>query len=284
MLFIKYLKKVFQEFSRDRGSMLAAAIAYTAIFATVPFLVVITSFASLVFGQRAIDGTLFSNIQDLVGPQASDTLQKAIAHANQTGHSVLALIIGLVISLFAASALTAQLQRAFDSVFKIQPKQGGGIKRFAYVKVRNIALVVLASVVIIMSVAATALLSAIGASISAHFNESTSLLQITNLLTSLAVFVVFLYLLYRMLPDAEMPRLLALWTALIIGVLFMVGKLILGWVIGHNATVSAYGAAASLITLLLWFYYTAQILLLGAEGMKVYAKRHDIKYQPKPTS
>lgn len=98
---------------------------------------------------------------------------------------------------------------------------------------------------------------------------------------SWAVFIVILYLIYRVLPDVYVPRRLALKTAAAVSLLFLVGKIILGFVIGRNGTAGAYGAAASLVVLLLWFYYTAQILILGAEGVKVYTDNHKIDLPPK---
>src|SRR5438045_163183 len=96
MPLFKFLKKVFGEFGADKGGQLSAAFAYTAIFALLPFLIVVISFAGLVFGQKAVEGSLFNNLHDVVGPNAATTIQNAIAHIHQGGHGLLALILGLI--------------------------------------------------------------------------------------------------------------------------------------------------------------------------------------------
>jgi membrane protein len=109
-------------------------------------------------------------------------------------------------------------------------------------------------------------------------------LEIVNNLVSLAVFALIIYLLYRVVPDVQIPRKIVLVTSLMVALLFLAGKVVLAVVIGHNGTASAYGAAASLVTLMLWAYYSAQIMFLGAEGMKVYAYKQALVYRPKKHS
>lgn len=281
MALFRFLKRVVQEFSADKGSQLAAALAYTGIFALAPLLLAIISIAGLLFGQRAVEGTLFTNLNGVVGPNTANSIQLAIAKTQGSQNSGLALLVGIVGSLIAAAALTSQLQNAFDRVFAVVPDPAGGFRRMIYVKLKNILVLISGSLIVAASIALTAILTALGSSASTSLGMPKATLQVINLLGSFAVFILILYLIYRVVPDIKMPRKIVLWTAVITGLLFLVGKIILGWVIGHNSTASAYGAAASIITLLLWFYYTSQIMLIGAEGMKVYANTHKVIYKPK---
>jgi membrane protein len=281
MPLFNFVKKTVEQFGEDKGSQLAAALAYTGVFALAPLFVVIISIAGLLFGQRAVEGRLFSNLADIVGAPAAASIQHAIAHTQQSGHSLLGLVVGIVAALLAAAALTGQLQSAFDTVFAVVPDPRAGIKRIVYVKLKNAILLIVGSLIVAASVVATAVLAAVGTNVSNRLGMPKATLQIINLLASYVVFVVVLYLIYRVLPNIKMPRSIVFWTSAMVGVLFLIGKIILGWVIGHNGTASAFGAAASVITLLLWFYYTGQILLIGAEGMKVYANKKGIQYKSK---
>jgi membrane protein len=281
MPLFKFVKAVYQNFSNDHGSQMAAALSYTGVFALAPLFIAIIGIAGLIFGQRAVEGTLFSNLNDVVGPSTAASIQHAISHTQTARHGSLALAIGIIGSLFAAAALTSQLQNCFDRVFAAVPDQSGGIKRLVYVKLKNIVVLLIGGLIVAASIAATALLTAVGGSIANHLGMPKGTLQFINLAGSFIIFIVILYLIYRVIPDIKMPRGIVFWTATITALMFLVGKIILGWVIGHNATASAYGAAASIIIIMLWFYYTAQIMLIGAEGMKVYANNHGIIYQPK---
>lgn len=281
MSLFKFLKTTFQEFSRDKGSQLAAAFAYSGIFALAPALLVVISVTGIIFGEKAAQGQLFSNLTDIVGSNTAGAVQRAIAHTHQSSHSGLALILGAVGSLLAASAITTQLQHAFDVIFAVTPVEGGGWKRFLYVKAKNIVILIIGSLIVVASIVVTSLLAAAGASLATRTGLPAGTLEVINTLASLAVFIIFFYVVYRVLPDVKLPRKVVLSAAVVVGLLFLIGKVILGWVIGHNGTASAYGAAASLVTLLLWFYYTGQLLFIGAEGIKVYANEHELKFRSK---
>lgn len=267
-----FLKSVFSEYGKDKCGQLAAAFAYVAIFAIGPLLLVVISLVGFIYGQRAAQGQLFSQLSSTVGSDTARTLQDVVANTNQSEGGAIALILGIIGLLLAAGGLTAQLQNSLDTIFRAVADPKAGIKFTIYIKLKNIFVVLLAGLVAIASVVLSALITGLG--------KGTGL-ELLNAGVSLLVFIWILYILYRVLPDVYVPRSLALKTAAVVSILFLVGKIILGIIIGRNGTASAYGAAASLVVLLLWFYYTAQILLLGAEGAKVYAEKHKISFEPK---
>jgi membrane protein len=281
MPLVRFLKQVFSEFSRDRVSTWCAAISYTALFAAVPVTLVVISVVGFFFGEKAAQGRIFASISEVVGPNAAHSIQNAIIHAHHSSHGTLALIVGFIGTILAAAALTNQMQNALDVIFAVVPDPKAGWRLTIYNKIKGALILIIGSLLVAASVFATALVAAVGIGLENHLGIPTSTLDFINIVGSLAVFVLLLYMIYRFIPDVTLPRKTIFVTAAIVGVFFLIGKIILGVVIGHNATTTAYGAAASLITLLLWFYYSSQILFFGAEGMKVYLNNRGYVYTPR---
>jgi membrane protein len=267
-----FVKKVLSEFGQDRAGMLSSAFAYTAVFSIGPLLLVLVSIVGFIYGEKAAQGQLASQLSGTFGPSAAKSLQGIVAHTSSTGRGVIGLVFGTIGLLLGAGSLTGQLQNSFDIILRARPDPKAGIKFTIYTKLKNIGVVMLASLVALASVVISALITGLGKGAG---------LEILNTLVSLAIFIVVLYLIYRFLPDVSVPRGLALRAAALVSLLFLVGKFVLGFIIGRNGTAGAYGAAASVIVLLLWFYYTAQILLLGAEGIKVYGEKHKVEFAAK---
>ena len=221
---------------------------------------------------------MFSQLSGTVGPETAKSLQSAVAHTHQSANGGLALVLGGLGVLLASAALTTQLQNAFNIIFGVVPASGGGIKktiyRTLYVKAKNILVIVVGGLVVAASVLASTLISGLGSKVQDQFGLPAFTLQIVNNLASLLIFTCLLYLIYKLIPDLKVPHRVVLMASLVVALLFIFGKILLGIIIGNNGTASAYGAAASLVTLLLWIYYSAEILFLGAEGIKVYAQHH----------
>jgi membrane protein len=163
----------------------------------------------------------------------------------------------------------------------VVPDPKAGWRALIYTKVKNAVVLIAGSLVLAVSVLVSALISGLGERLQNHLGMPGATLHVLDTVVSLAVFILILYLIYRVLPDVKLPRKVVFWASMVVGLLFLAGKLVLGVVIGHNGTASAYGTAASLITLLLWFYYSGQILFLGAEGMKVYLNNRGYVYKSK---
>jgi membrane protein len=281
MAIFKFIKQVLSEFSRDKVGQLSAAFAYVAIFSIGPLLLVLVSLASFIFGEQAASGELFTKLSGAIGPDAAKTLQDVVARTYQGGGGGLALAAGAIGLLLGATGLASQLQNSFDTIFGVGPDPKGGLKHTIYVKVKNVLLVIAGGLFVIISVAVSALISGLTSKVQDWSGLPPAGVEVINNLVSLSIFVMILYGIYRVLPSVHLPRKLTLVTSLIVALLFIVGKLVLAVVIGRNGTAGAYGAAASLVTLLLWVYYSGQILLLGAEGLKVYAREHGMKLRPK---
>jgi membrane protein len=278
---VSTLKNIFSEFSKDRVSQLSGAFSYGAVFSLAPLILVLISIIGFIYGEKAAQGKLISELSGTVGASTAKTIQSAVAHAHSSKTGVVALVIGGVGSLLGATGLTSTLQNSFNLILKVVPDPKAGIKRTVYVKVKNVFLVLLAAIFVTASLVASAIIVGFSSKLTQRLGISSLAVQILNSLISLLVFILILYLIYLTLPDVKIPKKMALITSAYVSLLFLIGKIALGIIIGRNSTASAYGAAASLISLLLWLYYSAEILFLGAEGIKVYAEEHSIQMQPK---
>jgi membrane protein len=281
MRLIGFLKQIFQAFGRDKVGQLSAAFAYGAIFALGPLLLVLTAIVGIVYGQQAAQGKLHDQLAGSVGPSAARTLQDVVANLHHTGSGAISLTIGIVGMLLAAAAITSQLQNGFDELFDAVHDPKGGIKLTVYVKFKNALLVIFGGLIVIASLVISAVVAGIGTTLQRHTGLPPVGLELLNDLVSLVILTGLLYALYRVVPDVVIPAKILLAASFIVAVLFSIGKVVLAYIIGRNGTASAYGAAASLISLLLWIYYSGQILFLGAEGMKIYAFNRSLEYRPK---
>jgi membrane protein len=277
----KFAKQVLGGYSEAKAGVLSAAFAYFTIFAIAPLLLVIISIVGFFLGEKAANGQLFSQISDIVGPAAARTIQNAITHTHESGAGTVALIVGIFGTILAAVGLANQLQNAFDTIFDVVPDPKSGLKRTIYTKLKNLVLLAGTGLVVIASVVLSTVVSALGHRLRDHFGVPAVAVESLNTVASFIIFVAILYLIYKVLPDVFIPKKIVLTASITVSLMFVVGKIVLGVIIGKNATASAYGAAASLIVLLLWFYYTAQILLLGAEGIKVYGDNRALVYKAK---
>ncbi|HSW79544.1 MAG TPA: YihY/virulence factor BrkB family protein [Candidatus Saccharimonadales bacterium] len=277
----KLVENFFNYYSNDRVGMLSAAFAYVTIFSIGPLLLVLISIVGLLLGQRAANGMLYPDLVNLFGPTTAHTIQNVLMHTHHTSDNVIALIIGIIGVIIGSIALTSQLQNSFNAIYDVGPDPKAGIKRTVYAKIKNFFLVLLAGLAITASIVATTLVFAIGAKAQAWLGTSGAVLEAFNSLGFWIIFTWIVYGLYRTLPDIVIPRKIAIIVALIISVLFLVGRLILGIAVGNNATISAYGAAASFVTLMLWAYYSGQILFVGAVGIKMYSDYRRLNFKPK---
>lgn len=282
--FIGFVKQVLEEIGKAKVGQLSAAFAYGAIFSIAPLLLVLISIIGLVYGPEAAQGELIKKLSGTVGPETAKTIQSVIANTHSSGNGILALVIGSIGALLGAAGITTQLQNAFNTILGVVPDPKGGIKRTLYVKAKNAVLVLAGGLVVLVSLVVSTIIAGLGDKLQEQFGIPTILLELANTSLSLGILVLILYLLYRTVPDIIIPKRIVAVTGLYVTLLFILGKFILAYVIGSNGTASAYGAAATLITLLLWIYYSGQILFVGAIGMKVYGINHSLDYKPKRLS
>lgn len=270
------LKTTFTEWNADKAPQLAAALAYYTIFSMAPLLIIAIAVAGLAFGQQAAQDQVRTQIQGLVGSEGADFIQSMIQSASKPGTGAIATIIGVVALLSGAAGVVAQLKNALNTIWNVKPPPGpGGLKGILVTiqqQLLSFGMVLGIGFLLLVSL----LLSAIIAGVSSLFGDRvpTLLYEVLNFVISFGIITLLFAAIYKVLPDANI-RWKDVWIgAAITSLLFTIGKLLIGLYLGHSGTASTYGAAGSLVVILLWIYYSAQILFFGAELTQVYANQY----------
>ena len=267
------LKDTAKEWSEDKAPRLAAALSYYTIFSLAPLLVIVIAIAGLAFGQAAAQNRINAQIEGLIGQPGASAIQAMIASASNPRAGIIATVIGVVTLLLGAAGLFGQLQDSLNTIWEIQPKPEKGLgglikKRFlSFTMVLGIGFLLLVSLVI------TAALSALDNFTTNLFPGFELVFQIVNFLISFAVITLLFAMIYKILPDAKLGWRDVWLGAAVTALLFSAGKLLIGLYMGHASVTSSFGAAGSLVVVLLWIYYSAQILFFGAEVTAVLARR-----------
>jgi membrane protein len=266
----------------DDATRLGASLAYYTLFAIAPILLVAMGIAGLVFGAEAVRGQLVGQIDHLVGREGARAVQSLLAGASEHKAGVLATVLGGMTFVLAATGAFLELQTALNTIWRVRPKPGVHFKALLLDRVRSFGLVVAIGFLLTVSLAVSAALAALSGWLSRRAPGVPLLWDAVNLLLSLGVITVLFALLYRFVPDVRL-RWADVWTgAFVTAVLFTIGKQLIGLYLGQSSIASSYGAAGSVVVLLLWVYYSSQIVLLGAAFTRVHAQRERSEPQPQP--
>jgi membrane protein len=271
------LKRSVKEFGADEAITRSAALAYYTALSMAPLVVLLLWFAAL-FGEAAQE-SLINEIQSLIGPQGGEAVQLVVKNAAaRPDLGGLAGVISLVTLVFAATAVFGELQAALNRIWHVQAKPGLGLLSWVRKRVISMGMVLSVFFLLLVSTAVSAVLSA---SSKAIFGSSESiLLETVHFLVSILVFGASFALLYRHLPDAKIARRDGWIGGFTTAFLFVLGKLGVGIYLGRSSVGSAYGAAGSLIVLLVWAYYSAIVFFFGAEVTRVFAEAQGRAIRP----
>lgn len=265
------LKRTAECWWDDKVPRLGAALAFYSVLSIGPLLLIVTAIAGLVFGREAVTGQLATQIQGLVGKEAAETLQMAVANAYQPDTGILAAALGLGTLLFAASGVFAQLQDALNTIWGIETKS----RPFIYtIKDRflSFTMVLGTGFLLMTSLTVSAGLAAFGEMFFGRFETFAAIMELVNFLVSFGVITILFALIFKVLPDAHIQWKDVWLGAVLTAALFTIGKFLIGLYLGKSALSSTYGAAGSLVIILIWVYYSSQILFFGAEFTQVYAE------------
>jgi membrane protein len=258
----------------DDAPTLGAALAFYTLFSLAPVLIVAVSVAGLVFGDKAAQGEIVRQFQGLMGTQGATAIEIILQSTNRPGLGVLATALSLIAILVGASGAFNELQDALNIIWKVH-----STKSFWRVALRHrvfsLGLVVATGFLLLTSLVITASLSAAERLVGTLLPISIVVLQSMNFVFSFVVITLLFALIFKLIPDTIIPWRDVWMGAAVTSLLFTVGKVLIGFYLGHSALTSAYGAAASLVVFLIWIYYSAQILLFGAEITHVYALKYD---------
>lgn len=264
----------------DNVPRLGASLAYYTLFAIGPILLVAIAIAGLAFGEEAVRGEVVGQLRELLGQQGAAAVQAMLQGASQRHGGRVAAVIGSVTLVFAATGVFLELQAALNTIWRVQARPEINIRAFIVDRVRSFALVVAIGFLLLVSLAVSAALAAFGSWLARRAPWAPTLLTLLNTLLSLAVTTGLFALLYRFVPDVRLTWQDVAAGAFITALLFTGGKQVIGLYLGQSSTASSYGAAGSVIILLLWVYYSSQIVLLGAEFTRLYAERHRAHVAP----
>jgi membrane protein len=268
--------------SEDKASRLAAALSYYTIFSIAPLLVLAISVAGLVFGQEAASNQLFGEIRGLVGDQGAQAIQTMVQSVNQKGGSIIATVVGILTLLLGASGAFGQLQDALNTIWQVQPKPGQGIMGFLRSRFLSFSMVLVIGFMLLVTLVVSAALAAVSHYLEGILPIPSPVLQTINFAISFGVTALLFTLIYKVLPDVTV-RWRDVWIGgMVTALLFSIGRYLIGLYLGRGSVSSAYGAAGSLVIILLWIYYSAQILFFGAEFTKVFANRFGSHIKPSP--
>jgi membrane protein len=277
---LSLLKETFDEWKDDEALQLGAALSYYTIFSLAPMLLVVIAIAGLFWGREAVQGQIVQQIGGLVGTQGAEAIQTMVANAGKHGAGVLATIVGFVTLLFGATGVFSQLQTALNHIWDVQLKPDRGLKGLLKARAAAFGMLLGIGFLLLVSLVVSAALSAFGTWLTGLSPGAEVILRILSFIFSFAVVTVLFAILFKFLPDVKIA-----WRDVWIGaaataLLFTVGRFLIGLYLGKSSVASVYGAAGSLVIVLLWIYYSSQILFLGAELTQVYARRYGSQIVP----
>jgi membrane protein len=277
----RLIRSTIAEWNNDNVPLLAAALAYYTVFSLAPLLLIAIVVAGAVFGEDAARGEIIGQIQGLVGRDGAEAIQTMLQNTqkpNSGGN--LATLFGIATLLLGASSVFGQLQQALNTIWGVKPKPGLGIRSFLQSRFLSFAMVLVIGFLLLVSLILSAILSGVTHFFGGIMPSFASLGESLNFLISFGVITLLFASIYKFLPDVEVPW-RNLWVgATVTALLFTIGKSVIGMYLGSSSISSTFGAAGSLVVILIWVFYSAQILLIGAEFTQVYAKQCGAPIKP----
>ncbi|WP_121353991.1 YihY/virulence factor BrkB family protein [Flavisolibacter nicotianae] len=277
------LKQTFTSFSDDRIVKLSAALAYYTVFSIGPMIIVVIYVAGLVYGREAIQGNVFHQLQGLVGADAAGQIQEMIKNAALNGSGPIAAAIGIATLLIGATSVFAEIQDSINMIWGLKPKPKKGWLKMILNRLLSFSIIVSLGFVLLVSLVVNGVIEALMDRLQARYpNVTVVVLYIINLVITFSVITALFSVIFKVLPDALIKWKDVMIGSMVTALLFMIGKFAITFYIGKSNVGSTYGAAGSLVVLLLWVYYSAIILYFGAEFTKAYATDYGSFIRPSP--
>jgi membrane protein len=268
------VKNAFQEFGEHRASTLGAALAYYAIFSIGPLLIIAIAIAGAIFGDAAARGQITSTISSSMGEAGAKTIEDIIKNAHQPGAGIVATIVGVIGLVLGAMGIFGQLKASLNQIWEVPTQKGGGIVSMVLTNALTFLMVLVIVAMLMLSLIVSAGLAALGPVVTQNVPGGALLWQVVTYAATLGIFTLTFAITFRVLPDLIISWKDVWLGAFLTALLFMLGQIGLGIYVGLTNVGSAFGAAGSLVVLLVWIYYSAQIFLFGAEVTQVYANNY----------
>ena len=261
-------------------SRMGAALAFYTLFAIAPLFVIVLALAGFWFGEEAARRELFSQVSGLVGSEGGEAIQALVSAARKPTTGAWTTVIAVVTLFVGATGVFVQLQDALNSIWGVRRKPGRGLRNFIKDRLLSFALIVGIGFLLLVSLILSAGLSALGNFMTGLLPTQATLWQWINFGVSFGVITLLFAIIFKVLPDVKIAWRDVWIGALLTALLFNLGKYLLGLYLGRSSVTSAYGAAGSLVIVLLWVYYSAQILFFGAKFTQIYSNRYGSHLEP----
>lgn len=279
------LRESFDQWNKHNTTRLGASLAYYALLSLAPLLLVLVSIMGLIFGHSTAQRTTVEQVRLFVGPIAADALAAFIAGSRNTTHGLIATILGVAALLFSASGVVSELRSALNTIWDVPQSDLSGmqmVKGFIKQRLVSLGIVMGAGLLLIVSVAISTWINALASFIPSFPAIETALLDSGSSIVSFLVIAGLFAAVYKLMPDVSIE-----WRDVILGgavtsLLFTIGKQLLGIYLGRASYTSTYGAAASVVVLIVWVYYSSQVFFLGAEFTKAFASRYGSRHGNQP--
>lgn len=269
------LAETWKEWNEDQAPRLGAALAYYTVLSLAPLLILMIALIGVVYGEEAAQGQLMLQVRDLVGTEGGRAVEQMVENASKPGSGIMASIIGFALLVFGASTVANELKYSLNMIWDLDANaMGSGVKEMVKQRSKALLVVLGCGFLLLVSLAVSSALAAAGAFVGHLLPMPESVLQLLNTLAGIVVITGVFAFMFRYLPDVNIEWRDVWLGAFVTSVLFGIGKFAIGMYLGKASVGSAYGAAGSLVVLLVWVYYSSQILFFGAEFTQVYAERH----------
>jgi len=280
-LVLASLKNSFKGFSDHKVTKLSASLAYFTTFSLGPLLIVIIFIAGRILGEEAAQGSVFNQIKDFIGVDASAQIQTIIKNAAISGKSGMAAIIGVITLLIGATTVFGEIQDSINSIWGVKAKPKAGIMKLVMTRLLSFGMIASLGFLLLVSLAITAIVEGIGNRLKEVFPDiAVVLIYVVNLIVTLGVVTALFAIIFKVLPDIRI-KWKAIWPgAIATAILFMIGKFLISVYISKSNIGSTYGTAGSLVILIVWIYYSSIILYFGAEFTKAYAFQKGVHIVP----
>ena len=276
----KLLKTTASDWSDDKAARLAAALSFYTLLSLAPLLVLVVSIAGLVFGADAARGQITGQLQAVMGKEGGEAVRGILANAHSVSSGVIGTIVGVVILLVGAAGVFGELQSALNDIWEVEPKPGRGWKGMLRDRFFSLSMVFGVAFLLLVSLVFSAAVSALGGFFTGSLPGGEVLWHVIELGVSFVVTTVLFALIFKVVPDVKITWKDVWIGALATALLFTLGKFLIGLYLGHSTVASPFGAAGSVVALVIWVYYSTQILFFGAEFTQVYARTHGSRIQP----
>jgi membrane protein len=275
------LQQAFKSFSNDKVLKMSGSLAYSTIFSIAPLIMLIIFLADIFYGRDAIEGTIYGQVRAFVGNDAAAQIQGMIRGASLSGKSHMAAIIGVITLLLGATSVFGDIQDSINIIWGLKPKPKKGWVKLLLNRLLSFSVIGSFGFILLVSLVVNTIIEALMNRLQTLFPQVTVVLvYIVNQVVILGVTTLLFGVIFKVLPDARIKWRDVLAGAFATAVLFMLGKFVITFYINHSSVTNAYGAAGSLVIILLWVYYSSAILFFGAEFTKAYAAKHGSRIYP----